>query len=309
MLQMFNGPEWESLGVTVRKASLAAMAFSLEIVLAGCAIMPVKHRLPIPKAPAVVQSVTPQDLVTKLNRRWDALHTLYLKVEIQATLRKSKEGVAETLPESDGWILLSKPEMLRVAGNYLGIRTFDMVGDGRTFTLEIPLKSRAIEGSYTSTEKSADSLYNLRPGFFYDAIFVEGLKPEDHYSVITNTETIEDAAKKHLLSVPEYILNIARLKPGSPEMIESRVITFHREDLLPYKQDIYDDDGNLQSEIHYRNYRPFQELNYPSVITIDCPPADIEIVLTVVQVKENIALPENAFELRLPPDTKVEHLK
>jgi hypothetical protein len=217
--------------------------------------------------------------------------------------------VSETFPVSDGWILLRKPEILRVAGNYLGMRAFDMVGDGKTFTLEIPLKNLAIEGSYTSTEKSPNPLYNLRPGFFFDAVFIEGLKPGDHYSVTANTETVEDAAKKRLLSVPEYILNIARLKPDSPEMTEVRVVTFHREDLLPYKQDIYDTEGNLQPEVRYRGYRNFQGVKYPSAIAIKCPAADVEMAITVSQVKENEKLPEGAFQLRLPSGIKIEHLK
>lgn len=291
----------------MRRANFAVVAFSL-LVLSGCAILPVKRRLPIPKPPAVVQSATPQELVARLNQRWDSLQTLYAKVEIQATQLKTKEGLAETLPESDGWIFLRKPEMLRVTGNYLGMRAIDIVGDGKTFTLEIPLKERAIEGSYTSKEKAQNPLYNLRPGFFFDAIFVEGLKTEDHYSVIANTETVEDVTKKHLLSVPEYILNVARLKPGSSEMTEVRVVTFHRDDLLPYKQDIYDDEGNLQSEVRYRKYRNFGSVQYPSSITIECPAADAEIVLTVIQLKENLKLPDGAFQLQLPPGIKTEHL-
>ena len=286
----------------------AIMAFSSSVLLSGCSLVPIRRKLPVPKAPEVVETVTPHELVARLNHRWDALQTLTATVEIQATELKTKEGVAETLPESDGWILLRKPSMLRVTGNYLGMRAIDMVGNGKTFTLEIPMKNLAIEGSYTSKEKSQNPLYNLRPGFFFSAIFVEGLGPEDHYSVIADTETAEDAAKKHLLSVPEYILNIARLKPGSSEMNEVRVITFHREDLLPYKQDIYDDQGNLQSEVRYRKYWNFGSVRYPSAITIRCPLADAEITLAVSKVKENVKLPDSKFQLHLPPGIKIQHL-
>jgi hypothetical protein len=61
-------------------------------------------------------------------------------------------------------------------------------------------------------------LENLRPGFFLDAMVVRGLAPDDLYSVVTDSETVEDAARKHLFTVPEYILSISRRKPGSQQL-------------------------------------------------------------------------------------------
>ena len=37
----------------------------------------------------------------------------------------------------------------------------------------------------------------MRPGFFLDAMVVRGLEPDDFYSVTADTETVEDAARKH----------------------------------------------------------------------------------------------------------------
>ena len=70
----------------------------------------------------------------------------------------------------------------------------------------IPSKSLAIEGLNSVEKKSANQLENLRPGFFLDAMVVRGLAPDDLYSVVTDSETVEDAARKHLFTVPEYIL-------------------------------------------------------------------------------------------------------
>jgi outer membrane lipoprotein-sorting protein len=292
-------------------ARAAVTVFAFSILISGCSLMPIRRRLPVPKAPDVVQTVTPQELVTSLNRRWDALETLKVTVEIQATEFKAKENVSETFGPSQGWVLLRKPEMLRVAANYLGLRALDMASDGKTFTILFPLKSKAIEGSddtAESVQESSDPIYNLRPQFFIDAIFVQGLQAGDHYSVTANTETVEDAAKKHLLAIPEYILNVARLNPGSPQMTEVRVVTIHRDDLLPYKQDIYDKAGDLQTEVQYQGYRDFGGLQYPSYISIRCPIAHVEIDLTIDQVAENTKLTDGQFQLRLPPGIKIQHL-
>jgi hypothetical protein len=182
-----------------RPASVAALF--LPLLLSGCLFT--TRKLPVPKAPSIKQTVTPEELVARLNQRWAALDTLTATVEIQASVLKSKEGVAKDYTTLRGHILMRKPEMLRVVGQYLGMRMFDMASDGKSFTLSIPPKGKAFRGSNSLKKKSVNALENMRPGFFFDAMVVRGLEPDDFYSVIADTETLEDAAKKHLYTVPE----------------------------------------------------------------------------------------------------------
>ncbi len=290
-----------------RSASLAALA--LPLLLAGCSLLPTTRKLPVPKAPAIVQTVTPEELVAQLNQRWNAVHSLTATVEMQATELKTKEGLAKEWPSGRGFILMRKPDMLRVVGQYFGERIFDMVSNGKTFTLEIPLKNKAIEGENTLTNKSSNSLENLRPGFFLDALLVQGVDPDDFYSVAADTETVEDAAKKHLLLTPEYVLSIMLGKQGSQELKPVRVITFHRDNLLPCDQDIYDREGNLETHITYSNYQNFGAGEYPARIVIRRPIEGIQIVLTVVKVTENVTLPNDQFEVSIPAGTNIQVLK
>ncbi len=51
----------------------------------------------MPKPPAVVQTVTPDELVALLDQRWDAMESLTATVEIQASVLKPKEGLATGL--------------------------------------------------------------------------------------------------------------------------------------------------------------------------------------------------------------------
>ena len=104
---------------------------------------------------------------------------------------------------------------------------------------------------------------NMRPGFFFDAMVVRGLEPDDLYSVVADTETMEDAARKHLFTVPEYVLSISRRKSGQPELTPVRVVTFRRDDLMPYQQDIYDSEGNLETVVDYANYQDFGSAQVP----------------------------------------------
>lgn len=291
------------------RRSVRSAAFVLPLLVAGCSIMPVKRHLPVPKTPAIVQTATPEELVNKLDQRWDALHSLTATVEITATEFRTSEGFEKDFPSCRGYILMRKPKMLRVAGTYFGVPIFNMASDGSHFTLVIPSKNLAIEGADTVKERNPESpMLNLRPDFFLDAIAVRGLAPDDEYMVVNDTETVEDAAKKHLYIEPEYVLSVMRPKAGR-EITPVRVITFRRDDMLPYNQDIYDSDGTLETQVTYSNYAQFTAGRYPSRVTIKRPKEGIQLVLNVVDVKENVELSDSQFEVKIPEGTKIEQLK
>jgi hypothetical protein len=258
----------------------------------------------MPKAPAITQSVTPDVLVARLNERWDAINTLTAKVEFHAT--KSKDGVATDYPSVDGHILIRKPADLRVLGRDFGVLVFDMASDAKNFTLSVPHKNMVIKGSNSVAKKSKDTWENLRPGFFLDAMLVRGLEPDDLYSVVTDSETVEDAARKHLFMVPEYVLSISRRKPGTQQLIPVRVITFRRDNLLPYQQDIYNTEGNLETHVTYSGYQTFEGNQYPSTVTINRPIDEVQIILNVEDVHENGKLADDQFVVAIPEGAKIQ---
>jgi len=201
--------------------------------------------------------------------------------------------------------------MLRVYGRVpvIGTRMFDMVSDGKKFSLYIPSKNKLVKGSSTLKKKSASQMENLRPGSFFEAMAVRGLEPDDWYGVVSDTETVEDAARKHLLSVPEYVLSISRHKPGTLQLTPVRVVTFHRDDLLPYQQDLYDSEGNLETQVFYSTYMDFGAIKYPSTITIKRPMEEYQVVMTVEKVAENMKLNDDQFEIKVPDGTQTQNLE
>lgn len=292
------------------KSRCAFVALTLPLLLlSGCLFT--TRRLPVPKAPTVTQTVTPDELVKLLNQRWDTLNTLYATVEIQASTLKTSQGEEKDYTTFPGIIMMRKPEWLRVYGRVpvIGSRMFDMVSDGKTFTLYIPSRTIAYEGPNSLNKKSSNSIENMRPGFFFNAIVVRGLDPDDDYMVTADTDTIEDAKKKHLILIPEYVLSIIRAKPGSKELTPVRVVTFHRDDLLPYEQDMYDSNGNLETHVTYSDYRSFGTQQYPTTVVIKRPLEEKQIVLTVEKVVQNMKLTDDQFQIKLPEDTKVVHLQ
>lgn len=292
-----------------RSPWISICALFVSVFLSGCSIFPSTRKLPVPKVPPSIQTVSPENLIAQVNQRWGDLNNMTATVEIQATLLKSQQGLAKDYPSCRGFIVMRKPNELRVAGRYFGVPVFDMASDGNTFTLEIPSKNLAFQGSTAVKGKSENPMYNLRPGFFFDAMIVRGLDPDDFYAEIADTETVEDAAKKHLFVMPEYVLSITRhAAPGSRRDKPIRVVTFHRDDLLPYNQDLYDSEGNLESQVTYSAYRDFDGSKYPTKVMIKRPLEGIQIVLTVEKVSQNVQLKDDQFQIKIPEGTKIQNL-
>jgi outer membrane lipoprotein-sorting protein len=301
------------MNLRCRLASAAVLVIPL--FLSGCSLLPTTRKLPIPKAPLINLTVAPEELVAQLNQRWAALENLTAGVEIQASTLKAKEGLAKDYPTIRGIILMRKPEMLRVYGRVpvIGTRAFDMVSDGKEFTLWIPSRNKVFKGANSLKKKSVNQLENLRPGFFLDALVVRGMEPDDLYAVVTDSETVEDAARKHLYSIPEYVLSISRSKPGSRELTPVRVITFRRDDLLPYQQDIFDGEGNLETHVIYSEYKDFGASKYPTMVVIKRPLEEVQVVLAIDKVVENQTLSNDEwlrqFELKPTEGTPIQHLE
>jgi outer membrane lipoprotein-sorting protein len=100
-----------------------------------------------------------------------------------------------------------------------------------------------------------------------------------------------------------------RIKPGSRELTPVRVITFHRDDLLPSEQDLYDSEGNLETHVSYRDYRDFGFGPYPSTIIIKRPLEEYQIVLTVEKITENMTLNDDQFVANVPAGTTIQTLE
>ena len=286
-------------------------ALLLPLLLSGCFVISTTRRLPVPKMPSITQTVTPDELVKRLNERWASLDSMTAKVDILTSVLQTKEGLAKDYTRMSGIIVMRKPEQLRVLGRapVIGITMFDMASDGKEFTLYIPSKSIAYKGPATLKKKSAIQYENIRPGFFLDALAVRGLEPDEFYSVTTDSETVEDSAKKHLYFVPEYILSVTKHIPGSHRDQPVRVITFHRDNMLPYEQDLYDSQGNLETHVSYQDYQDFGSGLYPSTVTIKRPLEDSQIVLLVEKVSKNVPVAEDQFVVNVPDGTTIKSLE
>jgi outer membrane lipoprotein-sorting protein len=294
----------------MRKLWINAFAMCLLPALTGCLIH--TRKVPKPKMPSVVLSADAQQIVSNINKQYDSIQTLNATVEFQATVGGEKKGQITDYTSIRGYILLRKPEMLRVLGMLpvISTRAFDLASDGNTFKLWIPHENKAIVGRNTVTKPSPKPLENMRPYIFFDSLLIHSVGPDELLSLTSDTKTITDPKRKQLLLQPEYNLNVfKRDSDNSNLLVPVRIIHVDRTDLLPSGEDIYDKDGNIQTQAVYGPYQTFGNFRFPGSITIKRPLEEYQIVITFQKVTVNQSLPDDQFQLKIPEGTHIQNLQ
>jgi len=277
--------------------------------LTGC----LSHTRYVPKTRVadVIISTSLDAMAKQLAIRYDALQTFNASVEIAATTGGGLQGKEIQYTSFAGYILMRKPEFLRVLLLVPVVRTqaLDMVSDGKNFKLLIPPRHRAVVGSNTVTTKSKNGLENLRPDVFFDSMFIQGPEEQQIISMTTDIRVIESGKKKKdLIEEPAYSLQILA-KPEGQTVRTLRVVHINSTDLLPYQQDIYDTDGQVVTKAHYSNYQYYGNTPYPSNIIIERPRDHYSLTVNITKLTLNGKLDDDQFELKIPENIPVETLK
>src|SRR5271157_5225502 len=151
---------------------------------------------------AKLQTATKQELVDRINQEAVGIKTLNATVDLDTSVGGEKKGKVTDYQEIRGYILVRKPDALRMIGLFPIVRNtaFDMVSDGDRFKLSIPAKNKFYIGSAEVTKPSSNALENLRPQVMYNALFLPQIDGNDEIVVMENsTETIVDVKKRKML--------------------------------------------------------------------------------------------------------------
>lgn len=291
----------------IRKRIAVALTLALP-ALSGC----LWHTRRVPKAeiPVNVLSATPQQLVEVINRRYDLVNSMFATVTFTATQGGSLKGSVKTITPFSGYIIIRKPESLRVIGFLPVIHStaFDMASDGSTFKLWIPPKNEAFEGSNTVTEESPNAFENMRPYMFVDSLLVPKIGSTDLMTVTGDSSTVVDAKTKKLEIEPEYLLTVVHRQDASNLLQTERVIHFSRINLQPTEEDIYGANGQIQTQALYGELQAFGSEQFPGTITLRWPLQQQQILITIQKLKVNQPVNDDTFEEKIPAGAKVQQL-
>jgi len=259
---------------------------------------------------APLKQATEAELVGRINSEAAKIKTLSASVDISTAVGGWTKGKVTQYQSISGYILVRKPQMLRMIGLLPVVhnRAFDMVSNGQTFELSIPAKNRFIVGrNDVTTHNTNQPQENLRPQHILDALLLHEIDPSDEIAVLENSyEAAIDPKKKKEVQQPDYVITV--IHRGDAGWYLSRKIVFSRTDLEPHEQIIYDKNGYIASDVHYGRFTEHDGMEFPSDIDIWRPQEEYAIDLTVRKLTLNQPLADEQFALEQPTGAQVVHL-
>ena len=249
------------------------------------------------EAPAPALEATLSDLLDRLNDQSEKIRTLTATVDLQPTTGSVYSGVIKEYHDVKGFILIKKPEMIRILGQGPVVRTdiFDMVSNGREFKVSIPPKQKFIVGKTDLKRESKSTLENLRPQHIFEALVVP---PIDRSTA--DLSFAQDEGEGHRY----YVITV--MKPDGPgEFSPLRKIWFDRSDLKVARMQLYAPGGTYVEDIRYSDYRDFDGITYPNDIQLKRPIEDYALQIAVEKAVFNQPIPEQKFELKKPANAQL----
>jgi outer membrane lipoprotein-sorting protein len=261
-------------------------------------------------SPVALKSATKEQLIAYINSQAAKIQTMQATVDIDTSVGGAKKGKVTEYKEIRGYVLARKPAMLRMIGLLPILRNtaFDMVSDGREFKVSIPPKNRFVVGrNDVMVPNPQQPLENLRPQIIYDALLLRPIDEQNEKAVLENGIEIVNGDKNRKFQQADYAIDVIHLAEGDAWL--SRKIVFSRVDLLPHRQLIYDQAGDLVTDASYSDYKDNGGVLFPSVIEIRRPEEEYDITLHMVKLEINLPLDNNKFVLEKPPGAQVIHLE
>ena len=260
-------------------------------------------------SPVALKSATKAELISYINSQATKIQTMQATVDIDTAVGGTKKGKITEYKEIRGYVLARKPAMLRMIGLLPILRNtaFDMVSDGQEFKVSIPPKNRFVIGrNDVIVPNRQQPLENLRPQIIYDALMLRAIEPPPkEIAALENGTEVVTGDKGRKFQQADYIIDVMRTENGG---WLSRKIFFSRVDLLPHRQLIYNEAGDIVTDARYSNYKDYNAVLFPSVIEILRPQEEYDITLHMVKLEINLTLDNNKFVLEKPPGAQEIHL-
>ena len=188
---------------------LRALILLLILLPLGGCLLGRTRQLENKTSTAVLREATLQQLVDTINASAAHLQTLNATVEIDSSVGGQKKGQITENPEITGYLLLSKPDLLRLIGLVPVVRNraFDMVSNGKGFRLSIPSKSKFVIGSDQVITPAREPLYNIRPQHILDALLLKEIDPQNDIVIIEDgIETVKDPKTHKDADQADYVV-------------------------------------------------------------------------------------------------------
>ncbi len=276
----------------------------LVLPLTGCLFR--SHKVQTRISSANLKTANQQELIDEVNTTAQQIKTLNATVDIAASVGGAKKGKVTEYQEIRGYILVRQPNMLHMIGLMPVVRSraFDMVSNGQNFELWIPAKGKFYVGRNDVVKPGASALESLRPQIIYNALLLNDINAKEDIAVLeSGMQRVLDPKSHNEVQQPDYRLDIVTRGPKGWYL--ARKIFFDRVDLRPRRQEVFDPEGDVASDITYDRWEQHGNIWYPNVIELWRPKEEYKITLGIVKLAVNEPLTDDQFALAQPPGVQV----
>jgi outer membrane lipoprotein-sorting protein len=294
--------------MTLRLRLQLALIVAFVVPLGGCLFR--SHKPKVLMSTAHLQNASFEELVGKIDEQASKIQTLSATVDLEGSTGGSKKGKITDYQEIKGYILVRKPDTLRMIGLFPIVRNraFDMVSNGETFKLWIPPKNKFYVGRNDVIKPgSTQPLENLRPQHILDALLLRQIDTQNEIAVLEQgNETVNDPKTHKDVLQPDYVIDVIR--KSDQGWFLSRKIYFSRVDLLPHRQVVYDKNGNVATDASYEDFKDYSGVRFPAIIHIFRPQEEYAVTLIMEKLTMNQPLTEEQFALNQPAGAQLVRL-
>lgn len=275
----------------------------------GCSV---SHKTAVKpsEAPGPLQTASKAQLIELYDKQAQAIQSLNAGVNMKLTAGSAYSGVIEQYHEVNGFILAARPASIRVIGQapVIGKNIFDMVSDGKTFSIYVPSKNEFLVGPANLERHAAKPIENLRPQHLLDALF---WPPIPEGAPVLLEEASEGNGRYYVLTMiartPEPLAT-SSAGSGSMDWEIARKIWFDRSGLRVTRIENFGSAGKVASDVTYGNWQASGDLSYPWNIAVSRPGDDYQLQIVIKKLTLNEPVASDRFVLAQPPGTKLVHV-
>lgn len=286
-----EGDSAERLGAAATAGRVYPLLLLLLLLFAtsSCAI---KRTVTMPVSSKILaaKTATLDELLSSLANYTDKIAALSsATLRASYTLGKVESGILQTYRSAPGWIILKRPESIRLNIQNPVTKTtlFEVLSIGDPFSFWYPRENKLYAGRNSMKEIDLEGRpFTLRPIHIFEAILPQKI---DLIEFRLSMEEDRDAATKY------YVLSIIK-DNGTPILHVCRRLWIDRSVLAVTRQEIYDDAGRILSDTSYSRLTPMGDLLLPLSIKMDRPVDGYSLDLEFKEWRVNPELPPNAFE-------------
>ena len=280
---------------------LAGLAFS------GCRIRrTIKTTVP----PKILQAKTATlEELLGLIRSYDRIHALSSTLDVTYFSGNKESGVIQEIRKQPGYILLKRPNSTHlVVQNFVTkTRELELLSVEDDLSLWIRRGNKLYIGKNSAKDlilrddtDSSEFKIPIRGGHVFEAIFPQSINLDSPSTRYSKEEASDSVAKYYVLGF--------YTEGDDQRLATNRRLWIERSSLTISRQQIYDRDGGIMSDIAYSDPVLTDGYYMPSKLHIDRPMNGYALDMEFKSWRINPNLADNAFVLTPPAGAQIIHL-